>query len=61
MRFLIWFRMRCANILAYLLSYQGEDELADAAEERERFWAAELAKYDMNQRLGGLRGDASWE
>ncbi len=61
MKYIIWLRMRSANILAYLLSYQGEDALAEAAEARERFWAAELAKLEMNQRLGGLRGDASWE
>ena len=54
--FLIWVKMRFANITAYLLSLQGEFLLADEAEDLERYWQGELDKLRMEQRHGGLFG-----
>ena len=45
-----WFRMRWANIGAYLLSHQGEHELADLAEDAEKRWAGELETLIINRR-----------
>ena len=48
-----WLRMRWANIGAYLLSHQGEHELADLAEDAERYWAGELDILLINRRYEG--------
>ncbi len=47
---LTYLKMRWCNVLAYLLEWQGEHELANHAEDKEREFERQLAQDEINRR-----------